>query len=43
MVRAIQVELGLTREQQEQLHREISGYGMTYQEIRERAKEMFGK
>ncbi|MBS0550826.1 MAG: hypothetical protein JSR24_23965 [Proteobacteria bacterium] len=43
MVRDIQVQLGLTVEQREQLHRAISGKGYSYQEILIEAKSMFGK
>ena len=42
-VRDIVKELALTREQQQQLHRAISGENMTYQQIRELARAMFSK
>ena len=42
-VRDIVKEFGLTREQQQQLHRAISGENMTYQEIRDLAKSLFDK
>lgn len=35
--------LGLTRDQQQQLHREIAGQDYGFQEILETAKDMFGK
>ena len=43
MVRDIVVQLRLDRAQRQQLHREISGQGYTYQEILQVAKEIFGK
>ena len=43
MVRDIAAQLQLTKDQAQALHREISGQGMSYQEIQVRAKEMFGK
>jgi hypothetical protein len=43
MVRDIQVQLGLTQSQRQQLHREITGQGYTYQEILQTAKDMFNK
>lgn len=42
-VRAIQVELGLDKDQRQQLHDAISGQGYGYHRIREIAIEMFGK
>jgi hypothetical protein len=42
-VRDIVKELGLTKEQQQQLHRAISGENMAYQQIRELARSMFNK
>jgi len=36
-------ELGLTKQQQQELHREIGNQGLGYKEILERAKELFGK
>jgi len=36
-------ELGLTKEQRQQLHRAISGENMTFQQIRELARSMFNK
>ncbi|CAB3764576.1 RHS repeat-associated core domain-containing protein [Paraburkholderia humisilvae] len=41
--RAIAVQLGLTKDQSQQLHREIGGQGMGYHEALERAKDMFNK
>ena len=43
MVRDISVQLRLSKDQQDQLHREISGQGYGYHEILQRAKDMFGK
>jgi hypothetical protein len=43
MVRDVVVRLQLTKDQQQELHRDISGQGYTYLEILQRAKEMFGK
>lgn len=43
MVRDIVVQLQLTPDQQERLHRAISGRGLTYHEILEEAKDMFDK
>ncbi|MFO1083131.1 MAG: hypothetical protein U1E21_01075 [Reyranellaceae bacterium] len=42
-VRDIVVQLGLTPDQQDQLHRAISGQGLTFQEILREAREMFNK
>ncbi|MCL2703243.1 MAG: hypothetical protein FWE91_06515 [Defluviitaleaceae bacterium] len=41
--RAVVSELGLTKNQSQQLHREISGRGYGYQEIKDIANGMFGK
>ena len=43
MARDIAVKLLLTRDQAQELHRAISGQGMSYHEILQEAKEMFGK
>jgi len=43
MVRDIVVQLRLSPEQRQKLHRAISGQGYTYQEILMEAKEMFDK
>ena len=43
MVRDISVQLRLSKDQQDQLHREISGQGYSYHQILRLAKEMFGK
>ncbi len=43
MVRDIAVQLRLSKDQKDQLHREISGQGYGYHEILQRAKDMFGK
>jgi hypothetical protein len=43
MVRDIVVQLNLSRDQQQLLHRAISGQGHTYQEVLQIAKDMFGK
>lgn len=43
MVRDIVVRLQLTPDQQEILHRAISGRGLTYHEILEEEKDMFDK
>ena len=43
MVRDVVVRLQLSKDQQQELHRDISGQGYTYLEILQRAKEMFGK
>jgi len=40
---AVVSELKLTKKQSQQLHREISGNGYGYQEIKDIAKGMFGK
>jgi hypothetical protein len=42
-VRAIVVELGLDKDQRQQLHAAISGQGYGYHEIRQIAIDMFGK
>ena len=42
-VDSIVKELGLSKEQRRELHYDISGEGLSYQEIREAAKELFGK
>jgi hypothetical protein len=42
-VKDVANQLGLTKDQQRQLHDEISGENLTYQEILQRAKDMFGK
>lgn len=42
-VRDIVVQLGLNRDQQQQLHREITGQRLSYKVILEIAKDMFGK
>jgi hypothetical protein len=39
-IRSIVRKVGLSRHQQQQLHREISGQQLTYQEILELAKEI---
>jgi hypothetical protein len=41
-VRDVAVKLGLDRDQQQQLHREIAGQGLSYQEMLDIAQEMFG-
>ena len=43
MVRDVIVQLGLNKNQAQQLHREISGQGLGYHEILQIAKDMFGK
>jgi hypothetical protein len=42
-VRDIAVQLRLTQDQTQQLHREISGQGLGYHEIFQIAKDMFQK
>jgi len=43
MVRDIVVQLKLTKDQQQRLHRYISGQGYSYNEVLEIAKDMFDK
>lgn len=43
MVRDIVVQLRLSPEQRQRLHRAISGQGLTYQEVLKEAKDMFDK
>ncbi len=43
MVRDIVVQLRLTKDQRQELHRAISGEGLTYRQILDLAKEMFDK
>jgi hypothetical protein len=43
MVADIVVRLRLSKDQRQELHREISGQGLTYQEILQLAKDMFNK
>lgn len=43
MVRDIAVQLRLSKDQKDQLHREISSQGYGYHQILQLAKEMFGK
>jgi hypothetical protein len=43
MVRAVQVQLGLTEDQRDWVHRAISGQDHTYQEIFNIAKDRFGE
>ena len=40
--RSIVVEFGLSKDQARELHDEITGQNLSYQEIRERAIDMFG-
>jgi hypothetical protein len=43
MVRDVVVRLRLTQDQQQELHRAISGQGYSYHQVLEIAKDMFGK
>jgi len=43
MVRDIAVQLRLSKEQSQQLHRAISGQGLGYHQILEIARDMFNK
>lgn len=43
VVRDVAKKLRLTKTEQQQLHRDISGEGLSYQEILERARNLFGK